>query len=93
MTMIVLNPEGEVRARAAQLAARLEDPSNAVIGIVDDGLVGSDYFMKAIESLLQTEYGAKTRYWLKPMLSRPAPPDLIEQVAAECDAVVVGIAG
>ena len=93
--MIVLDPTGWVRQPAAEtrLQERLPDLNGKVVGIIDDGLAGSEEYLKGLERRLREEYpGLETRFWTKPLLSRPAPEDLLA-TAAECDAVVVGSAG
>ena len=93
--LIVLNPEGKPRAgKETEVARRVDRVEGKTIGVIDDGLAGSDYFMKGIQQLIEKTYpGAKALYFPKPILSRPSPKELLDQVAGQCDAVVVGIAG
>ena len=94
--LIVLNPTSVVRPRVVegQLAERLPDFNGKVVGLIDDGLIGSEYYMRGVEQLLRAEYpGVTTYFWSKPILSRPAPPELISEAAERCDAVIVGSAG
>lgn len=95
-SLIVLNPTGQVRSRVREgaLAPRLAGFDTGTIGLIDDGLLGSEYYMRGLERLLQDEFpGIQTRFWLKPILSRPAPANLIEEAVERCDAVIVGSAG
>lgn len=92
--MTVLDPVGITRAEMEKrtVTRRLDDLRGKTIGFVDDGFSGADYFIKGVQSLVEQRFpGVKTHYWLKPMMSRPAPPQLIEEAARSCDAVVVGI--
>ncbi len=92
--MKVLDPVGVTRAEMEKrtVTRRLDDLRGKTIGFIDDGFSGADYFMKGVKSLIEQRFpGVKTQYWTKPLMSRPAPPKLIEEAAAACDAVVVGI--
>ena len=92
----VLNPTSFVRtaAREGRLADRLTGLDGKVIGLIDDQLVGTEYYMRGLEQRLRSEFpGLTTHFWGKPILSGPSPSDLIAQAAERCDAVIVGSAG
>ncbi|MEK7873062.1 MAG: hypothetical protein AAB502_04285 [Chloroflexota bacterium] len=93
--LVILNPEGKARAvKQTELARRIDRIEGKTIGVIDDGLSGSDYFMKGIQGLIEKTYpGSKAIYYPKPILSRPSPKEMLEQVANQCDAVIVGIGG
>jgi hypothetical protein len=93
--MRILNPEGIVRPRLVEggLAPRLSDINGKKIGIIDDGFADSARYLHGIEQILKERYpSCETHYWEKPILSRPSPDDLIAEVCASSDAVIVGIA-
>lgn len=92
--MTVMDPVGVTRAEMEKrtVSRRLDALPGKTIGFIDDGFAGADYYVKGVQALLEQRFpGVKTRYWLKPMMSKPAPPQLIEEAARSCDAVVVGI--
>ncbi len=95
--MKVLSPEGVVRepeAGRGRLAPRLADLTDKTIGVLDDGFSGSGYYMRGIaESIENTFPAARVHYWAKPFHTRPAPVELIAEIARTADAVIVGIAG
>lgn len=94
--LTVYDPTGIVRRRVVegQLAPRLSDFHGRIVGIIDDGLIGSPYDMRGLEQLFREEFeGLATRFWDKPILSRPSPAQLIAEVAESCDTVVIGSAG
>ena len=96
--LIVLNPEGVPAGRPAGmhagLAPRLPDLAGRVLGIVDDGLAGAEPYLRGVGDLLVAAHpGLRVRSWRKPVLSRPSPPALLEEVARTCDGVVVGVCG
>lgn len=85
-----LSPAGERQAdRSAK--RRRSGPGQLTIGIIDNG---TDL---AVSGLLSTFLSrgfpdAKLRLWRKPHGSAPSPAKLIDEVALECDAAVVGVA-
>lgn len=89
--LVILSPIGLTRHGEGRLAPRLDDVAGRTIGLLDDGFPGAEDYLRAVGAAL-VERGAQVRYWLKPMLSRPASPELLDEVARSCDAVVVGAA-
>ncbi|MBI2871645.1 MAG: hypothetical protein HYY00_00460 [Chloroflexi bacterium] len=91
---VVLNPVGEVGRQRAQekLSPRLSSLATKRLGLLDDGFSGSDIYFKEIERLLREgSPDLVTRHWVKEILSRPAPQSLVEEVASQSDAVIVGL--
>lgn len=68
---------------------RLQGLQGARIALVDDNL--DTAFTTHLEGLLTERAGAKVRRLVKPSGTAPSPRELIEEAAAESDAVVVGI--
>lgn len=94
--LVVLDPTGTVREQVnhGQIAPRLTTFDGKVIGLIDDGLLGSEYYLRGLERLLRSEFPtAQTHFWTKPVLSRPAPPALISEAVERCDTIIVGSAG
>jgi hypothetical protein len=96
--LIVLNPvgvsAGQPAAMHTGLAPRLPELASRVVGIVDDGLAGAEPYLRGVGDLLVAAHpGLQVRYWRKPILSRPSPPALVEEVVRVCDGVVIGVCG
>ena len=87
---IVLDPTLEVetpRVERAPRAAQLH-----TIGLLDNGKQNSDKLLRKLaDMLLAQQPNLKINYYRKPGAYRPAPYALLDQVAAECDAALVGI--
>ena len=95
--LIILSPEGvpagEPQAVEKALAPRLRSLDGRRIAVVDEGFPGAEQFVNAIGDLLADRYADVTvRRIRKPMLSKPSPISLIEEIAANCDAAIVGVA-
>ncbi|GEM_PF-2032986 len=87
----VLSPEGvsQTKAGGQKLSPRVADFHGKTIGLLDDGACGA--FMHRLGEVMEQRFpGAKARYWRKPSLSKPAPPDLIDEVSRNVDIAVVG---
>ena len=50
------------------------------------------YVDKRTEQVELQDAGLETRRYAKPTFTRPAPPDLLGRIAAECDLVVEALA-
>ncbi len=79
------------RGGPALLKARSEERSGKkVIGLLDEGW--AEPYFQAMKPFFEARWGeVEMRSWLKPLMSAPAPVPLIEEVAQECDAVIVGV--
>ena len=87
---IVLDPTLKVEAARVQRAPRPAHISS--LGLLDNGKPNSDKLLKKITAMLVAHYpGLRIHYYRKPGAYRPAPTALLDQVASECDAVLVGI--
>ena len=74
-----LDPEGEVRRLAPPLASL----RGATVGLLDNAKIGTTRFYDHAEAILRARFGV--REFLrrrKPDSSRPAPPELLRQLAA-----------
>ncbi len=88
--MELLSPVWPTTAAARPPKRRLRSLEGATVALVDDNL--DAVFTTHLESLLGERTGAKVRRWVKPSGTAPAPAALIDEVAAEGDVAVVGIA-
>jgi hypothetical protein len=87
---IVLDPTLEVEAARVERAPRPAQFST--LGLLDNGKPNSDKLLKKIAAMLVARYpNLRIHYYRKPGAYRPAPTALLDQVASECDAALVGI--
>jgi hypothetical protein len=88
---ILLDPTAE-RAPAAR--ARLARPvslDGLTVGILDISKARGNVFLDRVDELLSARGIAVKRY-RKPTFTRPAPTALAQQIAAECQLVIEGLA-
>jgi hypothetical protein len=92
-TVTLLDPSAEDVPEEHALAARLPSLEGTTIGLVDNTKHNSDRFLRDVEALLRDQYGvSQVVYRRKANANTPAPPDLIDQVASPCDAVIHAVA-
>ncbi|MBC53557.1 MAG: hypothetical protein CMQ34_06925 [Gammaproteobacteria bacterium] len=88
---ILLDPTAE---NAPAQRARLPRPDsldNKVVGLLDISKPRGNVFLDRIEEQL-TALGLTVKRYSKPTFTRPAPTELKQQMAAEVDVLVEGLA-
>ena len=89
----LLDPSAEDVPDEHALAARLPFLSGATIGLVDNTKHNSDIFLREVEDLLRQQHGvSQVVYVRKANANTPAPPTLLDEVSAPCDAVIHAVA-
>lgn len=91
MSLTVLDPTGEMQATQRAWLDRPKNLEGLTIGILDISKTKGDIFLDRIDELLQRQ-GLKTKRYIKPTFTRPAPVELKQQIVRECDVVVEGLA-
>jgi hypothetical protein len=92
--MKVFNPTGVVRKKSVEDLLFLDELRGKTIGLVDDGWGGKwcRQFFDRIGELFTERCGvAEVVHLEKPLLSKPSPDSLLDEVVARCDAAVVGL--
>ncbi|MFN0122725.1 MAG: hypothetical protein ACKV2V_19680 [Blastocatellia bacterium] len=93
MPTILINPFDEVAREQRPAAARLSALSGKTIGLLDISKPGGNHFLDHLENLLRQQAGvAEVVRVMKPTFTKPAPAEVIEALAARCDAVVEALA-
>ena len=87
----LLDPTAELQPVERQLRPRLASLSGATVGLLDISKPRGKEFLDEVESLLE-EQGATVKRYSKPTFTRVAPAALLQQIGAECDAVVEALA-
>jgi hypothetical protein len=88
---ILLDPTAELEPAARARLARPASLDGLTVGILDISKARGNVFLDRIDELLQAR-GIEVKRYRKPTFTRPAPTDLTQQIAAECDLVIEGLA-
>ncbi len=89
----VLHPAAEDVAQLQQLAPRLDALQGATVALVDNRKRNADVYLQELGRLLQEQYGvARLVNYRKDSQSLPTPPEVMDRLAAECDAIIHAVA-
>ncbi|MCH7606744.1 MAG: hypothetical protein IH962_06275 [Chloroflexi bacterium] len=89
----VLHPAAEDRIRTHPLAPRLPGLEGTTIGLIDNHKRNADVYLEELGRILTEEYGAsRVVTYRKVSQSMPTPDDVLDDLAAECDAVIHAVA-
>jgi hypothetical protein len=91
VTRYVLDPTSERSPDRRERLPRLASLAGRRIGLLDIAKARGDVFLDRIEQRLR-ERGAEVTRYRKPTFTKPAPPDLRQEIAVHCDAVVEALA-
>jgi hypothetical protein len=93
MAGILLNPEGHSQEVRHPLAPRrFTTLDGATIGLLGNSKLNADAILGAIGDLLGQQYALESVVArMKPSFSHPAPPEIVEEMAARCDVVLAGV--
>ena len=95
MPSAILDPTGlssRATSPAFTLAPRPADLSGARIGLLENGKQNARRFLEDVADVLRARHGAgQATLRRKELFSAPAPPELIDELSAESDVVVIGI--
>lgn len=88
---ILLDPTSEHAPAIRVRPPRLASLEGRTIGLLDIAKARGDVFLDRLASRL-SERGAKVLRFAKPTFTKPAPIDLRQEIARQCDAVVEALA-
>ena len=89
----LLDPTSNGDVDEKYLAPRLESFDGKVMGILNITKNGSDVFLDRVEALIRERFDiAEILRVNKPTFSRPAPTELLEDLADRADFVIEGLA-
>jgi hypothetical protein len=87
----LLDPTGERSPAMRERLPRLDSLEGKTLGLLDISKARGDLFLDRLEQRLR-ERGAKTLRFSKPTFTKPAPIDLRQQIAVQCDAFIEALA-
>ena len=90
--MIVLDPRLKPGGRGVTPAPRLETLTNKRLGILWNNRLGGDKLLQHVGRLLKEKHHlAEVYFTRKTFIGNAAPAEIIDDLVARCDAVVVGV--
>lgn len=90
---ILLDPTAQQEIPVKYLSARLDSLNGKVMGLLDITKNGSDLFLHRLEELICDRFEVSDVIHVrKPTFSRPAPVDLLTDLADRVDFVIEGLA-
>lgn len=90
-TRVLLDPTSEQKPAQRERVARPDSLEGLTIGLLDISKNRGDVFLDQVASHL-IDRGLTVKRYRKPTFTRPAPVELQQQIATECDVVVEGLA-
>ncbi len=87
----LLDPTSELASARRARAARLETLDGKRIGLLDIAKPRGDVFLDRLQERLKSRGAIVLRY-AKPTFSKPAPVDLRQRIATQCDAIIEALA-
>ncbi len=88
----LLSPVDEEQERRHQIAPPLLDLRGVVAGFLDNRKTNADKLLARIRDVLHAQYGFAEVVWRSKFIySRPAAPELLDELAARCQCVITAI--
>jgi hypothetical protein len=91
VTRVLLDPTSERQTARRERLPRVESLEGRTVGLLDIRKPRGDLFLDRLAEHLR-QRGAKVERFRKPTFTKPAPVDLRQQIAVQCDAVVEALA-
>ena len=90
---IVLHPAAEDIAETHGTASRLASLQGMTVGLVDNHKRNANVFLEELGRILTDQYGvAEIVTYRKASQSMPTPPEVLDDLAARCDATIHAVA-
>jgi hypothetical protein len=90
--LVLISPVNEPLVAESNLAPRLASLAGKRVGLLDNSKSRAGQMLDAIADILHRQYGfADIVRRRKPSASKPADPQVIDELAKTCDLVIVGV--
>lgn len=92
--MDFVDPTAGSVSKAIPMAPRPADLSGKVVGILDNTKEQADIILQTLGEALREKYGVKEVIMRrKEHYSKPAPDEMIQEMADQCDVVICALGG
>jgi len=89
---LLVDPTTQPLDTMFQAAPRLHELTNKRLGLIDDSKENAQELLEELTAVLRQRFGlANVMYHRKPSASKPAAPEVIQELAQTCDYVIVAI--
>jgi hypothetical protein len=88
---VLVDPTGELQREFRERLPRRKSLQGLTVGVMDIAKPPGEVFLDRLEELL-TGRGVKVKRYAKPHFSWEAPVAVKQQIAAECQVVIEGLA-
>ena len=89
----VLNPAAEGTVTTQKLAPRLGDLQGMTVGLIDNHKGNSDLYLAALAELFKEQFGvSQVINYRKDSQSIPTPPEVLDDLASKCQAIIHAVA-
>jgi len=89
---LLVDPTTQPLATVFHGAPRLQDVTHKRLGLIDDSKENAQELLEELTALLRQRFGiAHVVYHRKPSASKPAAPEVIQELAQTCDYAIVAI--
>jgi hypothetical protein len=90
--LVLVSPVNEPVPTDSVLAPRLAALDGKRLGLLDNSKPKAGRLLDAVATILHAQYGFTAMVRLcKPSASKPAAPEVIDELAKTCDLVLVGV--
>jgi hypothetical protein len=90
--LTVLDPTSEPMPQVAEMAPAVDRLAGKRVGLLNNGKRNGDRILDEVLKILSAEgQPAEVIRRMKDNVSKPAAPDIIEELAASCDYVITAI--
>jgi predicted GTPase len=88
----LVDPTTQPLVASFNVAPRLLDIRGKRIGLIDDSKTNARELLEDLASILEDRYETSVAlYHRKPSASKPADPQVVTQMAEECDGAIVAV--
>ena len=90
---VLLHPAAENLAERHGLAPRLPGLDGITLGLIDNRKRNSNVYLEELGRVLREDYGvAELVSFRKASQSMPTPPEVLDDMAVRCDAIIHAVA-
>ena len=88
----LVDPTTQPLVASFSVAPRLMDIRGKRIGLIDDSKTNAKELLEDLASILEDRFETSVAmYHRKPSASKPADPQVVDQMAKECDGAIVAV--